>query len=82
MIDHINGNMLTLSEKIEKAAINVYLKRLENRHMKEKLTKIKDANELLCKKLLDLAKTRKTPAWTMEQLEVVLKNLKRKIYRD
>ena len=82
MIDPINGNMLTSSEKIEKAAINVYSKRLENRPMKEELTKIKDAKELLCKKLLELAKTRKTPAWTMKQLEVVLKNLKRKKSRD
>ena len=75
MIDQSNGNMLTSSEKI-------YLKCLENRRIKEKLTKIKDANELLCKKLLDLAKTRKTPAWTMKQLAIVLKNLKRKKYRD
>jgi hypothetical protein len=44
--------------------------------MKDDLEHIKEAKELLCEKLLKLAKTRKTPPWAIKDLEKVLKNLK------
>ena len=82
MTDPLSGNLLTSDEKIEKAAINVYSKRLENRPMKKELMQIKNSKELLCQKFLELAKTKKTPEWTMKELEIVLKNLKKNTSRD
>ena len=41
-----------------------------------------DAKELLCEKFLLLAKRNKTPAWTMKDLNVVLKSLKTQKSRD
>ena len=82
MVDPVSGNLFTSEEKIEEAAVNVYTKRLENRPMKDELKHIKDAKELLCEKILKLAKSRKTPPWTMKDLEVVLKNLKKQKSRD
>ena len=50
--------------------------------MKEDLKHVKDANEMLCEKLLKLAKFRKTPHWTMKDLDAVLKSLKKQKTRD
>ena len=43
---------------------------------------IKDAKEILCEKLLKLAKSEKTPPWKMKDLDEVLKNLKKDKSRD
>ena len=82
MLDPVSGNLLTSEDKIEEAAIKVYTKRLQNREIKDDLKHLKDAKEVLCEKLLKLAKTRKTPPWTLDDLEVVLKNLKKQKSRD
>ena len=82
MVDPETGNILTSEEKIENAAIKVYKERLRNRPMKENMQQIKDAKELLCEKLLKLAKFKKTPKWTMTDLNVVLKSLKKQKSRD
>ena len=78
MKDPVSGNLLTTDEKIQKAAVNVYSKRLENRPIKEDLKHIKDAKEMLCAKLLKLAGTKKTAPWTMKDLDKVLRKLKKK----
>ena len=82
MIDPLSGNLLTSEDKIEEAAINVYTERLKNRPMKDDLKHIKDAKEMLCEKLLKIAKRRKTPPWTMHDLDRVLKSLKKQKSRD
>ena len=82
MKDPVSGNLLTTDEKIQKAAVNVYSKRLENRPIKEDLKHIKDAKEMLCAKLLKLAGTKKTAPWTMKDLDKVLRKLKKKKSRD
>ena len=61
MVDPVSGNILTSEEKIEAAAIEVYKNRLRNKPIKDNLTHIKDAKELLCEKLLNVARLRKTP---------------------
>ena len=50
--------------------------------MKAELKDLKDAKEALCELRLKLASRKKTPPWTMEQLDVVLKNLKKNKARD
>ena len=82
MVDPVTGNLLTSEEKIEEAAINVYKERLANRPMKDDLNHIKEAKEVLCEKLLQLAKSRKTPPWTIKDLNIVLKNLQKQKSRD
>ena len=82
MLDPASGNLLTSKDKIEAAALDVYKSRLENRPIKADLINIKIAKEKLCKKLLEVAKTRKTPPWSMKDLELVLKNLKKEKSRD
>ena len=49
---------------------------------KHTLEHIKDAKEKLCGKLLKIAEANKSPPWTMKELEVVLKNLKKQKSRD
>ena len=82
MLDPESGNLLTTEDKIEEATIKVYEKRLKNRPMKDNLSHIKDAKELLCEKILKLASLKKTPPWTMNNLNTVLKNLKKNKARD
>ena len=45
--------------------------------MKDNLSHIKEAKLLLCEKILKLASLKKTPPWTMNNLNTVLKNLKK-----
>ena len=77
MKDPKTGNILTTdNNEINEAAINVYKERLENAPIKKHMEHIKDAKELLCDKLLKVARKNVTPPWTMKDLNVVLKNLK------
>ena len=75
MMDPKSGNILTTQEKIEEAAINLYKDRLRNRPISKNIEHIKVAKELLCDKLLKVARSRKTPAWTIDDLNRVLKSL-------
>ena len=60
----------------------MYTERLKNRPIDDDLKHIKDAKEMLCEKLLKLAKSRKTPPWTRRDLDMVLKSLKKQKSRD
>jgi hypothetical protein len=82
MIDPQTGNLITDDEKIQDAAVFTYTKKLENRPIKENLSSIKDAKELLCEKLLEVARANKTPPWEMKHLDKVLKYLKKNKARD
>ena len=82
MKDPKSGNLLTSNEKINEAALNVFKERLKNTEIKEHLKPLKDAKEKLCEKVLKVAAANKTPPWTMKDLEVVLKNLKKQKARD
>ena len=82
MVEPESGNLLTNLEKIENAALNVYKERLQNKDMDKNLEHIKISKEVLCEKILKIAKTRKTPQWTMTDLDKVLKGLKKQKSRD
>ena len=82
MRDPVSGNLITNDAKIQKVAVDVYTKRLENRPMKAELKHIRDAKEKLCKNIIKIAQTNKTPPWKMKDLERVLKNLKKQKSRD
>ena len=76
------GNIITSPDEIDKMALKVFKERLSNRNMKENLNDMKQAKEDLCKIRLKTAAKNKTPPWTMEQLEKVLKYLKENKSRD
>ena len=81
MVDR-EGNLVTSNEAIEAIAIETYKKRLENRAMKDELKQLQNDKENVCKLRLKLSSKRKTPDWTMDQLNTVLKNLKKNKSRD
>ena len=82
MVDPENGNLVTNEEKIQKLALKTYTKRLENKPIKKGLENIQDAKEKLCDKLLKVAAANKTPPWQLQDLEKVLKFLKKNKSRD
>ena len=69
-------------EVIEKLALQTYKLRLQNREMREELTHSKNDKEELCQLRLKMAQQKKTPPWTLQNLEVVLKYLKKNKSRD
>ena len=71
------GNLVTSKVDIDNIALETFKKRLENRKIKDGLEEIKNDKEILCKKRLEEAKTRKTSPWTIKDLETVLKYLKK-----
>ena len=81
MLDN-EGNLITSELAIEALAVETYKKRLENREIKDDLKNLQKDKEELCKQRLKMASTRKTPEWTMNQLEVVLNYLKKNKSRD
>ena len=81
MLDEF-GNLVTCQETIENEALKVYQQRLKNRPMREDLKNLEHDKNELCKLRLKIAASRKTPDWTMTQLDVVLKSLKVNKSRD
>ena len=81
MMDN-KGNLITSNEAIEALAMETYKERLANREMKEDLKNLRKDKEELCKLRIKIASTRKTPDWTMEQLEKVLNYLQKNKSRD
>ena len=69
MLYPTSRNLLTTEDKIQDAAVLTYTKRLANRPIKDDLQHIKDAKEALCDKLLEVARSNKTPPWEMKHLE-------------
>ena len=76
------GNLVTSSHLIEELASKTYKDRLQNRPMNKEFTDLKEAKEELCRLRLKIAGKKKTPPWTMEDLDKVLKYLKKNKSRD
>ena len=76
------GNLVTSPNLIENIALEVFKDRLKNRPIRDGLNKMKEDKEELCYSRLKSAGRNKTPPWTMDQLETVLKYLKRNKSRD
>ena len=77
-----DGNLVTSVSKIEKITLDVYASGLKKRPMTENLSNPKNQKENLYNLRLELAKRNKSPAWTMEDLEKVLRDLKMNKSRD
>ena len=76
------GNLVTNQNVIEDIALETFSKRLENRPIKDNLNHLKAAKEDLCSKRLGLASKNKTKPWVMDDLDRVLKYLKKNKCRD
>ena len=70
------GQIITSEEDIKSEAIKHYTNVFEERQIKGNLKDLKDGHEKLCLQRLKKAAQNKTPAWTVEDVKLVLKCLK------
>ena len=77
-----NGNLLTGKNEILNHTMNHFKKVLANRQINDDLTEHKQEREELAELRMKECKQNKTPDWTLEELEVVLKGLKNNKSRD
>ena len=71
-----DGVIVTNPERLKEVYINGYVERLKHREMRPGLLKLKTLREELFYQRLQLSKQNKSPDWTMEDLDKVLKSLK------
>ena len=76
------GNLLTNNELIEERAIEVYKERLEGNKINNSLEDLEKIENKLCEIRLKNCKNNKTEPWSMENLRLVLKQLKQDKSRD
>ena len=76
------GKLVTNHKELKKLYLKTYTQRLRNRPMKDELGELKDLKEKLFDIRLKEAIQKKSTPWKMEQLEVVLKSLKKDKARD
>ena len=81
MLDQ-HGNLITTSKAIEDLTIEMYKERLKTLEIKKGLELHKLQQENLFDERLKEAQANTTPDWTMEDLEIVLKQLKNNKSRD
>jgi hypothetical protein len=81
MIDS-KGNLVTTSGAIENLTIKMYTDRLKTLKIKDELEVHMMQREDLCDQRLKEAHEHKTPEWSMEDLVIVLKQLKNNKSRD
>ena len=77
-----SGNKLTSSGDLKEHILNHYKKVLSNRPINKKHEELQKDKEDLCNKRIEEAKLNKSDPWKMEDLEKVLKYLKKKKSRD
>ena len=77
-----SGNLVTSQDMIDRLALKTYIERLKNRPIKDNLKNLQSEKEELCRMRLEKARLTKTPPWTMDQLNAVLKKLKNNKSRD
>ena len=77
-----DGNLLTSKGDLKKATVDHFSNVLRNREIRKDLKEHKQERDDLCATRLKTAKHNKTPAWTEEDLLIVLKGLKNKKSRD
>jgi hypothetical protein len=76
------GNLITNHEGLKKLYLQTYMHRLRNRPIKKEFEEIKIWKEELFEIRIELAKCNKSEPWTMEDLDLVLKHLKKGKARD
>ena len=77
-----DGNLITSQVEIEDLSIETYKKRLENQQIHPNLETLKREKEILCDQKSKAARSNKSEPWTLRDLEVVLKSLKKNKSRD
>ena len=77
-----SGNRITSSANLKTHTMKHYKKVLSNRPIKEEFKQIKEEKEELCRRRIEMAKKNKSEPWSMEDLETVLKYLKKKKSKD
>ena len=77
-----DGSLVTNVEKIKEMAVEAYKERLKNRPIKEGLEELKELKEKLADRIMKIAQKNKTPPWTMKELDIVLKGLKKNKSKD
>ena len=76
------GNLITTSAAMEKLVLDMYRDRLQSHQIKESLKMHEVQREELWAKRLKEAQQNKTPEWTLEDLEIVLQQLKNNKSQD
>ena len=70
------GNLVTTNSAIENITMEMYRERLKASEIKQDLNVYKMQSDKLCEQRLKEAHDNKTPPWNLEDLEIVLKQLK------
>ena len=70
------GNLITNPKLIKDIYLDAYVDRLKHREIIPELQNLKNIREQLFQQRLAQAKLKKSPPWTMDQLETVLSKLK------
>ena len=70
------GILLTTDKEIEDEATKEFTERLDNSEIKEHLKQLEEEKNELCDLRLKLTKMKKTVPWNLEELNVVLKQIK------
>ena len=73
---NFDGRMVTSQKELKSLYLDTFSHRLRHRPVKDSLKYLKTLKEELCYKRLEIAKSRKSKSWTMEQLIKVLSKLK------
>ena len=76
------GNMITSPEGIKTLCLDEMIERLRHRPIHPELVQLQFMKEKLCHQRINIAKHIKTKPWTEEELESVLRKLKRGRCRD
>ena len=76
------GNLITDLKNLENLYLHTYLNRLQPNQVEPHLQHLQQLKEYLFQLRLQLARGKKTPEWTLKDLEKVLKSLKNNKARD
>ena len=77
-----NGNLVTTNKVLENLSLQLYKERLTGHEIKEGLSLHKVQREQLFEQRLKEAQTNKTPDWTEDDVNTVLKQIKNSKSRD
>ena len=82
MLDN-EDNLVTSDECIQELSLQkLAVERLREREIKDELKDMKEVKEKRCEDNLKKAKLNKTPDWNLEEVKIVLHNLKTGVSRD
>ena len=77
-----SGNLITGTDNIKSLILQMFVERLRKRPMHPELKRLQNMKMKLAKMRLKLARKRRTPNWTMQDMEKAIKNMKNNKCRD